>query len=121
MPGDFPGTSESFAGPANRARLFDSARFLELGYKSKASDLQQLLPLLGCLLEMLDTEKVLRAELCSYQKLFQIHKEVSRLKALDKIECTQALQRLQTEHHIRLADRRYSARNTTGGFTLPNS
>ena len=95
-----PGYIKNFAGPANRARLFDSSRFLELGYKSKASDLQQLLPLLGCLLEMLDKDKVLRAELCSYEKLFQIHKELSRLKALDKIECTQALQRLQTEHHL---------------------
>ncbi|CAE7827371.1 unnamed protein product [Symbiodinium sp. CCMP2592] len=95
-----PGHIKNFAGPANRARLFDSARFLDLAYKSKASDLQQLLPLLGCLLEMLDTDNVLQAELRSFHKLLQIRRELSRLQALDKVECTQTLTRLQTEHHL---------------------
>ncbi|CAE7714438.1 unnamed protein product [Symbiodinium sp. CCMP2456] len=95
-----PGHIKNFAGPANRARLFDSSRFMELGYKSKASDLQQLLPLLGCLLEMLDTENVLRPEMSSYHKLFQIQRELGRLKALDDVESTQSLQRLQSEHHV---------------------
>lgn len=52
-----PGHVQGFSGPSTRARLLDTARFMEGGYKSKAADLQQLMPLLPALLEMLDTDQ----------------------------------------------------------------
>ena len=98
LPWQTPSHVVGLQGPASRARLLQSARF-EKSYKGKAADLMQLLPMIACLVELVDVDDRMAGPLASYAALLEIHRELSRLKRLGQISDTSRLQRLQREHH----------------------
>ena len=99
LPWQTPSHVVGLQGPASRARLLQSARFPDKSYKGKAAHLMQLLPMIACLVELLDEEDQMAGPLASYECLLEIHRELSRLKRLGQISDTSKLQQLQRQHH----------------------
>lgn len=117
-----PGYIKNFAGPANRARLFDSARFLATSPRlpTSSSSCHCLAACLRCW-----TQKRCCGRNCavtrSSSRFTRSCPDSKLWIRLSARKLCRGCRPSTTSSVSRLTDRRYSARNTTGGFTLPNS
>ena len=117
-----PGYIKNFAGPANRARLFDSARFLATSPRlpTSSSSCHCLAACLRCW-----TQKRCCGWNCavtrSSSRFTRSCPDSKLWIRLSARKLCRGCRPSTTSSVSRLTDRRYSARNTTGGFTLPNS
>ena len=99
LPWKVPSHVLGLSSPRSRRRLLETARLPDKSYKGKAAHVKQLLPMVPCLLELLDEDNQLAMPLASFEALLKIHLELSNLKRQEAVSDTTRLQQLQREHH----------------------
>ena len=99
LPWKVPSHVLGLSSPRSKRRLLETARLPDKSYKGKAAHMKQLLPMVPCLLELLDEDSQLAMPLASFEALLKIHLELSNLKRQEAVSDTTRLQQLQREHH----------------------